>query len=269
MRNQTNIKTVLVTPSMAMDWLKNNTRNRPLSRKHVDLLADEMKQGRWKFNGDTVCFNGSTLLDGQHRLYAVIQSGVAQFMIIVNNLASDVFDTIDAGKKRDASAVLALNGEKHTHTLAAALRFVDDYLNGRVRQRPTHSNTKIEAILGSHPGARESVEFSVKLTGKRLLPGSVMAGCHYLFSRSSPEMADDFFMSLIKGVGLAEGDPIYLLREKLVYNSLSQKKMVRATYSALVIKAWNYHVSGKTVKRLIWSDSKASTEQFPAILRAA
>ncbi len=269
MKKHNHIKTILITPSLAHDWLQKNTRNRPLSQRHVDMLADEMKHGRWKFNGDTICFAGGTLLDGQHRLWAIIRSGIAQFMIVVNNLDSDVFDTIDYGKKRDAAAVLALNGEVNTQLLAATLRIVDDYLNGKVKSRVVHTNTKIEELLKIHPETRESVLYAQRLAYKRLLPGSIVAGFHYLFSKLNPLAADYFFTALIKGVGLEEGDPIYLLREKLLYNQVSTKKLVRASYAALVIKTWNYHSEGKKIKRLTWSDSKTASTRFPVIKRAA
>ncbi len=49
--------------------------------------ANAMKSGEWKYNGESikVCTDGS-LLDGQHRLEACIESGVTFDTLLVTNL---------------------------------------------------------------------------------------------------------------------------------------------------------------------------------------
>jgi hypothetical protein len=71
-----NISKETVTPKKAMEWLKRNIANRPLSPVTVNNYARAMSDRAWKLNGDCVRFNGNgDLVDGQHRLTACVKSG--------------------------------------------------------------------------------------------------------------------------------------------------------------------------------------------------
>ena len=79
-----NIRVETITPERATQILATqNTGNRSISRRHVAVLAEEIKAGRWKLNGDTICFNGSRLIDGQHRLSAIAASGIPVESLVV------------------------------------------------------------------------------------------------------------------------------------------------------------------------------------------
>ena len=88
-----------ITPAIAQTMLEKNTGNRAINRLHVENLAKEMKFGRWKVNGDTICLNASRLIDGQNRLLAVLLSGVTIQSFVNEGLPSDVFDTKDVGRE--------------------------------------------------------------------------------------------------------------------------------------------------------------------------
>lgn len=123
---------VTVTPQMASTLLENNKRNRTLKRQHVAFLCEEIRNGRWKFNGDAirVATDGS-LIDGQHRLEAVVQTGIPIETLMVSGLDPDVFDTIDGGARRSNGDTLSVAGEKSGRNLAAALIVADDLLSGK------------------------------------------------------------------------------------------------------------------------------------------
>ena len=99
-----------ITPDIAKEMLLKNTNNRPVSEKHVRRLAKEITEDRWQLNGDTIRFNGTRLVDGQHRLLAVVKSGKAIETLVVDGLESDVFKTIDIGKIRSNGDTLAADG---------------------------------------------------------------------------------------------------------------------------------------------------------------
>jgi predicted nucleic acid-binding Zn ribbon protein len=67
---------VYVTPEMAERWLGHNKVNRNLRNRRVDQFARDMRSGRWQLTGEAIKFGKSgNLIDGQHRLWAVIESG--------------------------------------------------------------------------------------------------------------------------------------------------------------------------------------------------
>ncbi len=131
-----------ITPEWAQKTLsEKNSGNRAMNRQHVELLAREMKLGRWKVNGDTICLNGSRLIDGQHRLAAVVASGVTIDSFVIEGIPCDVFDTKDIGKRRSGGDTLGVRGEKNAYRLAAALVMIDKYMTGRAEKAVTYSNT--------------------------------------------------------------------------------------------------------------------------------
>ena len=110
-----------IDPNKARVYLEGNDNNRPLSAKHVEYLAGEIRNDRWQMNGETIKFNGSRLLDGQHRLHAIIKAGRPITTVVARGLDSETFHTIDSGKKRSAADTLSVAGERSSTRIAAAL----------------------------------------------------------------------------------------------------------------------------------------------------
>ena len=258
-----------LTPELAKQLLEINNSNRPHNQMHSSRLARDMTEGRWKFNGDTIRKNGTTLIDGQHRCHAVMKSGVTVPVILVENLSSDVFDTIDSGRLRTTGDVLAIHGEKNYTTLAAALSVVESYLNGSLEKgsvRRPKSNAEILDIMKKYPDIRSSVNWCRQQNNRKLIPYSIMSGLHYLFSQCDRDVADSFFVKLTTGLELDESSSIYLLRERLMLNRTSKGKLTTLYIIAITIKAWNYWIGRKTLKSLRWrTEGESSKESFPVI----
>lgn len=253
-----------ITPEWAEKILaEKNAGNRTMNRIHVEALAREMKRGKWKVNGDTLCMNGTRLIDGQHRLAAVVLSGMTIQSFVIEGLPSDVFDTKDVGKRRSAGDTLGVRGEKNACRLAAALILIDKYVTGRADKSVTYANTEIEELLEKYPDARDSLQTTHATRG--LITPSVLDACHYLFSRKDADLADEFVEKVLRGTGLEEGTPWYVLRERLVGNSLAKAKLSRPYLMALCIKAWNHARAGSTVRYLRWREKGEAAEQFPVI----
>lgn len=253
-----------ITPEWAQKTLnEKNAGNRPMNKLHVATLAKEMKRGKWKVNGDTICLNETRLIDGQHRLAAVVLSGVSIQTFVIEGLSSDVFDTKDVGKRRSAGDTLGVRGEQNACRLAASLVLIDKYVTGRSDQSISYTNTEMEELLEKYPEARNSLQTSYHTKG--LITPSVLDACHYLFSRKDPVLADEFVEKVLRGTGLEEGTPWYVLRERLVDNSLSKAKLSRPYLMALCIKAWNHARAGRKVRSLRWREKGEAAEQFPVV----
>lgn len=96
-------KVFKVTPAHAEKWLEMNTGNRRIRPSHVRHLANQMKQGRWMLSPEPIVFSPKRLLDGQHRLSAVLMSGctIEASVALVQN--EDVFRVLDQGINRNNS----------------------------------------------------------------------------------------------------------------------------------------------------------------------
>lgn len=100
------LQIVEVTPTIAKEWLRHNTLNRPIRKRYVESMADSMKRGEWAVTHQPVALNGNRLLDGQHRLLAVIESGLQSVkMAVIKDADPDTFDTIDIGARRSHSDI--------------------------------------------------------------------------------------------------------------------------------------------------------------------
>lgn len=104
-------KFVSITPKMAKQFLAKNTNNyRKMSEHTVKAYQAEMESGNWKENGDSIKFNESGfLVDGQHRLTAIVRSGCTIPMLVVTGI-SDQVNTYDIGKGRTATDIAIADG---------------------------------------------------------------------------------------------------------------------------------------------------------------
>ena len=92
----TNAYTVDVTQKLAQSWLDNDEVVRPVSEPRVQILATKMEFGLWRSNHSCITFaKDGTLLDGVHRLRAIIRSGKTVPLIIVINEPLENADVID------------------------------------------------------------------------------------------------------------------------------------------------------------------------------
>ena len=115
------VSTVLVTPALATEWLRSNLKNRPMRATRVASFAEQMAKGRWVLTTDAIGFDTSgRLLNGQHRLSAIVQSGVAVHMVVAHDLPPESMDAIDLGLKRTLGDILRLgHGYDHGREIAA------------------------------------------------------------------------------------------------------------------------------------------------------
>ena len=104
-------KIELITPQIAEQYLAKNSNNyRRLYKATVDQYASEMINGEWIFNGEAIKFNKSgKLVDGQHRLSAIVKSGCSVPMVVITDVNDDV-NTFDIGKTRSVSDIASANG---------------------------------------------------------------------------------------------------------------------------------------------------------------
>lgn len=100
----------LITPNMARAYLERNTQNRALRDTVVKNYAEIIKAGDWLLTHQGIAFDVSgRLLDGQHRLSAIVMSGIAVEMSVARGLPAEAFKTLDRGLARTLSDLTKLN----------------------------------------------------------------------------------------------------------------------------------------------------------------
>jgi hypothetical protein len=102
LREKTKGEWVHVSPSMATEWLNANTGNRTLRHGVVEKYARDMSHGKWTRNPQPIMFyDDGELADGQHRLWAVVESKKSIDFFVLRGVERDVALNIDTGVGRD------------------------------------------------------------------------------------------------------------------------------------------------------------------------
>jgi len=98
-------KTMVISPEVAARFMeKNHPKNRPVSRAWVKRLSKMMSDGVFLQTHQAICFDeDGYLIDGQHRLSAVIHSGKTVVMSVCTGLNHAAFSAMDCGKGRTTS----------------------------------------------------------------------------------------------------------------------------------------------------------------------
>lgn len=254
-----------ITPRIAEQMLEGNKSNRPLLMKHVMFLAKQMRNGDWKHNGESIKFNGTTLLDGQHRLMACIKADAPFTTLVVRGIDSDVFDTIDTGKMRSAADALAMSGFGNTRMIAGAVRAIYSIRHSKVDAHARlMTNAEVLLFAQSNPRIADSAVYvNQHKKAKAMLAASPACALHFEFSIRNKAKCEEFFDGLESGVNLDPSSPIYMLREKLLANQMNKAKFSQSTVMAYSIKSFNALCIGAPMKRLSWHVGKG--EQFPQL----
>lgn len=259
-----------ITPQQATKWLERNVNNRPLNADRVKTIAAAILRNEWTLNGDSVKLSlTGRLLDGQHRLSAIVVAGRPCRSLIVRNLPDETFKAIDTNRMaRQARDVLAMEGIQNATTHASAARMLFYYENyGHPFVNEPVTIEQVNAIALNRPGMAEAVSYVCgRLWLKKHMTPTLAAFCRYVFMKQDADIAAKFFDELVSGVGLAKGSPVLLLRERLLGGNASNKaEMHRAYRGALVFKAFRLYREGATagVLRVGVSPGGAVTrEQF-------
>lgn len=232
-----------VTPGQAELWLAKNTDNRRIRPATVARYSRDMETGSFLENGSAVCFaKDGTLLDGQHRLEAVVQSGATVRMLVVRGLDRHVQHTIDDGAKRTLADRFTFNGHQNSAVAASVTRRVLMWQAGYKHNAGTYQPSTAEALelISSDATVLTAIEAAVKLRTGRLLPPTIIGLTWWLFSQIDEDQCAVFWDGLHSGAGLSETDPIHIVRNQVIRRNAEPGRIPESVYLAWVIKAWNF-----------------------------
>jgi hypothetical protein len=269
LRKAHGVEYVRVTPEIAQHWLSFNAANRETTQAKIDQYKSDMVSGYWNDDGSTICFAYGKLIDGQHRLMALVLAGVTIRMLVVFGLDGEVQVTKDTGRGRTPRDVLSIEGLDAwcSSTLGTAIHYIIAYETGRTLYSTLKfTNREVRNYYLEHqPRLDASVQVCKGYPRRHpLLPLSRVLALHYIFAKKDAAAATQFFDRLLTGAELTKSSPIYFLR-KLLDTDLHEKKH-RTAYeqTCFVVKAWNTFRRGGTVKSGTYMYPR-DNEAFPEI----
>jgi hypothetical protein len=269
--HQHSTETEIIDPIKASDYLETMDLNRPVIESRVKLYARQMSAGEWLPSPQPIIFNTEgQLIDGQHRLWAVIESGASIEVAVARNYDTSIREVLDTGKSRTATDLLALAGYPNPKLHAAAITRIHAYETTGTFNNPHGALllTPHEVLLRAQTdpaiidAATQGNHTYFKFRPRGWTP-AIVATLYYLFARINTDDCEAFFERLTSGLFTQANDPIYQLRERLLANESKQIHYSRNQIGALAIKAWNLYRTGDTVNRLVWNGGGANPEPFP------
>lgn len=289
-------RVVRVTPEVAGRWLAAyHGPNRSKADGHAEKLADAIRGGDWRLNGDAVRFDlNSQLFDGQHRLTACVAADKAiETLVVWGAKPREAQQTTDLGTRRTFRHQLEIEGGwSYTPHLAAALQLLH-----RMREpgafassgaaRPQELWALLETDIGLYSAEVSSWRRGLKPPkdasnmaaanrwAKRLRwPGAVtpIAATAHLMRKADGEGGyTEIFWDTVTSRDPASydgvTDPRWALHALLVQQGaakhVSDRRLPTQDICARIIKAWNAWVDGTPVQQLSWRGGGPRPEAFP------
>jgi hypothetical protein len=258
MSNKVVTKRVSVTPAMAAKWLERNTHNRTVSQYVVDAYATDMKNGHWMFSHQGIAFDeDGNMIDGQHRLWAIVESGKTVDMLVttglskesVNGVSITTMDVVDRGKVRGIGAQLTLShGYKNGFLTAACAKVIAEICADAARNRLSTAQTvAILRIYGADIGS------TIAEVRSKFDKGSSVLGTLAFVKRGNPDLGGKFADFYLSQENMKANHPAFALRRWIENHpqggGSGRWQTVRAAASAIHLFS-----QGKTANRIYGSD---------------
>lgn len=236
-------RTVLVTPDMAREWLTKDVVNRPLIARNVEAIAFDMRNDRWVLTHQSIAFNRDGLLvDGQHRLHAVIAADVPVRMRVTYYLDLGFEAPIDTGCMRRAHHVLGIPSRAVAVCNAMVLLETGSVARstaGRVSETFARHGRGIEWALEAFPQQRR-------------LTANVLAAHAFAYPTAS-DLVDDFARKLVTGVNIEPESPVLVLRRHIERTEAFTYK-VRSELGLATLRCLQAHCDGETIGKFVATD---------------
>lgn len=237
----TDLRTVLLTPEVAQAWLDRfNTSNRKIQKSHVTEIARDIRGGNWMNNAQPIGFSGNPwtgearLLNGQHRLEAVVKADAPIEVMIATGLPEEAFDTFDMHARHSHRKYLAKGDER---VLAAAAKIQWRVDNGMAPgDRSSPSAAEIQETIEAHPSLIDAFQISRKKEMQEIGSAGILTFFISHIRCQDDQLSELYLQQLMNGEGLQRGNPIIKARAKLIgkRGGLTRREVLQ-----LLLEAWD------------------------------
>lgn len=259
------VKVLDVTPLMAAEWLGQNVNNRNIRQARVHELMRELRAGRWQLNGETVKIgDDGSLRDGQHRLTAIVETGITAKMVVAFGIPEEAMTTIDVGAARTSSDMLRIDGSFSDPALVSALAikalayrlggnagstFYMDERNFRIR--PSKAQV-LEYASAHRDSAQRSALIARRACKQFRVSPSVVGMAAHLTEFVSIEGSQEFFELFASGEGFSGMGPL-MARNRLIKLGMMHR-LSETAQACILLDAWNQTFAKKNVRTLKTND---------------
>lgn len=255
-----------ITPDTAKRILEKNKGNRPINNTYVNYYADQMIRGLWTLTGQTISFGeDNRLLDGQHRIAAVIKANIPIKFNVARNVPNSTFVNYDNGKPRTAVDSFKISDVKYASRATTLINKYVSYKNGFLFScgfsekdgkgwaKKSDTLTNIE-MLSFYNDNKELICDVIRLSEtltervKLFKQSQVAILMFYLIvdKNHSRSKVFNFFSQLFTNEGVTNNS-IYVLREKLIQGSIGNTVLKDSVKYLFLVKCWNAYIQNKQI----------------------
>lgn len=207
-------KTV-VTPAMAEEWLKANVGNRPIQPKALAKVVKDIQSGEYQYNGESIIFAAKTwrLMDGQHRLTACVQSGIAIEQFVVTDVPEGAMPTINrrvAGSRSPAQGWMIAHGIQLNNDLVARCNVAMFGLTKVTEMTPDLFGVAYEKFADS------LIELRKVFVDSRVTARAPFVAAFGVAHKADPNAVMKLAAAYHTGEHLSKGDPMLVLRNHVL-----------------------------------------------------
>ena len=239
-------------------------RNRPVNSRRVHRYSEMMRDGQWKMTGEPIQIHSDGyLLNGQHRLHAMVDADIELDVVVVENVDDDSFRVMDTGMaRRPADAILDLDVPSKTTVMASARLLVA--LDAGLAVANSHElrlvtrQDQADYVAANLEWYQNNIARAVKVGTHRI--GTTTAWAAFLKLTDSAGLGDkgiEFLDGVASGANLSDGDPRLALRSWLLSQSGTPTPILLGT----ILRSFNDWVAGRT-RRMVRPFNPA-TQEWP------
>ena len=248
---------VRIDPAMANQLLERNTKNRALRESRVQRYVTDMQAGNWPASTDAIAVAADgTILNGQHRLHAIVRSGVTTKHLFVAGLPAESMKVIDTGLSRTAGDYFRARKCINPNLLAAVLKLIVardlDTLGNLTAASKIITNSVLDEALDKYEDlAVAGTNAAHKRRTSLPAPGRVLGFTHFLIAEvNGPDLADYFFDQLVEPVEEPRGSAVFAVTNRLRRIKEDSQRFEAPALAAVIIRGWNAYAVGETLERV-------------------
>lgn len=261
------VSLVDITPTMARAWLlRNYENNRTVNESNLARLKDDIENGNWQVSHQGIAFDSSgKLIDGQHRLMAIANSGKTVTSLVWTNVPFSVFEITDRGQKRDYHTILQIKGHKNDRAFHSTARILTNFIKGFHRGYTPNSIELIEETIAVYGGAIKNIQSKSKGSSASLM----MRSAQFLFPctlglQIDPDKTYEFIEQYRDGFGIEKGASTGILRDFVLSRANSVNKVSSAEFFELAAYCLSKFIKGEKLKILQRSSIHGEVAKFLA-----
>jgi|APSaa5957512576_1039674.scaffolds.fasta_scaffold44889_2 hypothetical protein len=248
-----------ITPEVAKALLDKNINNRNITQSHLALIKSEILSGNWQYNGQPIIIGeDGRLLDGQHRLTAVVETGIPIDTAVIRGIADDAFVTIDTGKVRGGADVLSIAGSKYGSHIASAIRKIIEKFGGskKCQGRYAHKIANSDYLAYYERYGRELTDLfdlthSWVLHGNRLISESD-AMAFIILARDEHNNIYNFLEEIITGRTISStSNAAQTCRKKIIDMKFSGNQIREFQKKDWVLYCFRKYNKGENCKNIV------------------